>query len=181
VTTAAPGLASCDHGSLCELAQPPARSARLGKASRMPNKLWCHLYLEESMLRPGFDFNKKIIGHGGCCTRAIFDATGAKIRLRGHGSKHLEGGREAPVHLMLAVTTEETEPDNFRKAVEMAEELLRGVEVKFQTFCQNRSKEPTAPKTHYFWIGELSTRGKACLGSLLERVPYIPVGKEGTA
>jgi hypothetical protein len=69
------------------------------------NRLWCHFYLDPSMLEPGFDLVKKIIGRGGCNTRGIFDATQTKVRVRGKGSGHKEqhNGREAPVPLMIAL------------------------------------------------------------------------------
>merc|ERR1712060_856530 len=146
-----------------ELLLPRTRSGRRG--DRVPNKLWCHLYLDENMLRPGFNLNKKIIGHGGNCTKSIYDATGAKIRLRGIGSKHLEGGREAPVHLMLAVTTELSEQDNFIKAVEKSIGLLRDVETRFNTFCKQK-KQPT-PTGPCFWVGELSLEARAYLNPIL--------------
>lgn len=92
------------------------------------------------MLQPGFELAKKIIGHGGAHTRKIFDATGAKIRLRGKGSGHLEGTHEAPVPIMLAVTTEKHEVEQFRSAVTMSAELLAGVEAKYRSFRERRGE-----------------------------------------
>eukprot|EP00418_Pyrodinium_bahamense_P033721 CAMPEP_0179156204 /NCGR_PEP_ID=MMETSP0796-20121207/76141_1 /TAXON_ID=73915 /ORGANISM="Pyrodinium bahamense, Strain pbaha01" /LENGTH=515 /DNA_ID=CAMNT_0020857771 /DNA_START=10 /DNA_END=1557 /DNA_ORIENTATION=+ len=153
-----------------------ARSRRGGRAT---SKLWCHLYLSEDMLRPGFELNKKIIGHSGSCTKGIFDATGAKVRLRGRGSKHLEGGREAPVHLMLAVTTEKGELESFREAFRMAIELLRDVERRFLSFC--RQRQLPAPQEPCFWVGEITAEGRACLGTAADGLflPAAPPMKKG--
>jgi len=143
---------------------------------RKGEKLWCHLYLDTEMLKPGFDLNKKIIGHGGNCTKAIYEATGCKIRLRGRGSGHFEGAREAPVHLMLAVTTDAGLHQNFRKAFEMSADLLRSVEKRFRSFCQKgQEEEPSDP---CFWVGELSVESQASLGSALEGFPLPQAGKK---
>ena len=46
------------------------------KKKKTINKTWCHFYVEPTMLRSGFDVNKKIIGHGGANTKRIFEKTG---------------------------------------------------------------------------------------------------------
>eukprot|EP00443_Scrippsiella_acuminata_P022449 CAMPEP_0115265010 /NCGR_PEP_ID=MMETSP0270-20121206/50731_1 /TAXON_ID=71861 /ORGANISM="Scrippsiella trochoidea, Strain CCMP3099" /LENGTH=430 /DNA_ID=CAMNT_0002681061 /DNA_START=25 /DNA_END=1317 /DNA_ORIENTATION=- len=150
---------------------PQPRQRRLQIRSR----LWCHLYVSPDMLKHGFDFNKKIIGHGGCCTRAIYDATGAKIRLRGRGSGHLEGGCEAPAPLMLAITGEHGETANFCKAIKMSAELLQDVSRRFQSFCQPRGKHqkgggrPLAEQSSpLFWVGEISPLGATVAASVLD-------------
>merc|ERR1719356_823145 len=99
---------------------------------------------------PGFDLNKKIIGRGGQCTKGIFTATGAKIRLRGQGSgfKESQGSRgelrEASVPLMLAITSGQGDHENFQRAVRMATELLQGISDRFAEFCKKRG-EPAQP------------------------------------
>lgn len=40
------------------------------------SKIWCHFFLDPTMLRHGFDVNKKVIGHGGANTKRIFEKTG---------------------------------------------------------------------------------------------------------
>lgn len=165
LTTHVDGKQSGAPHAACEF----IRSSRAGHSN---SRLRCNLYLNEDMQRPGFDLNKKILGHGGQGTKRIYDATGAKIRLRGHGSGHIEGGREAPVHLMLAVTTEQGEVDGFRMAFEMASELLRDVERRFTIFC--KQKQQRAPTGACFWVGEISSEGQSCLGSILSSVPQVP-------
>jgi len=155
------------------------------------NRVWCHLYLHPDMLRPGFDLNKKIIGRGGCCTRGIYDATGAKIRLRGRGSGHLEGGQEAPAPLMLAITGEKGKAANFCKAIQMAAELLRDVSKRFQSFCDQRNKQqrgkqqqgasqpPTRPSGPFFWVGEISACGARCAANILDELSLsLPDAKQ---
>ncbi|CAK8991200.1 unnamed protein product [Durusdinium trenchii] len=107
------------------------------------------------MLCRGFDVNKKIIGHRGANTKRIFEKTGAKIRLRGRGSGHSEGGRgEAPVPLMLAVTSEKRSVGSFMHALAMSAQLLQMVTSKFPDFWRLRGHD-TIPQPLY-WIGELS-------------------------
>ncbi|CAK0804698.1 unnamed protein product [Prorocentrum cordatum] len=159
--------------------QVPQQQQRLQKLPSGRSKLWCHFYLDEGMLVKGFDLAKKIIGHAGAGTRSIFDATGAKIRFRGKGSCHLEGRyeREAPVHLMLAVTADLEEVDGFREAVRLAAGHLRSVEDRFCHFC-GRSGRPSPRPGACFWVGEISARGAACsegvLGDLGLVVPAHP-------
>merc|ERR1712218_260046 len=100
------------------------------RGSRGKDKLWCHFYINADLLAPGFDVNKKIIGRGGGCTKGIFTATGANVRLRGRGSGFLERARtgkpqEAPMPLTLAVSMTRNDRLSFQKAVGMAVDLLR--------------------------------------------------------
>jgi len=150
------------------------------RCSQFQGRLWCHLYLNPEMLRPGFDLNKKIIGHGGCCTRRIHDATGAKIRLRGRGSGHLEGEHEAPAPLMLAITGEKGKAVNFCRAIQMSADLLHDISKRFRSFCDQRGRKqrgeqqrcsgqpPVGPSDTLFWVGEISVSGAGCAASTLE-------------
>mmetsp|Transcript_39989 Transcript_39989/g.72498 ORF Transcript_39989/g.72498 Transcript_39989/m.72498 type:complete len:337 (-) Transcript_39989:53-1063(-) len=152
--------------ALQEEAEAAFRRPRGGR-HRAISKLWCHLYIDAIMRKPGFDLNKKVIGTGGGNTRKIFDATGAKIRLRGKGSGHREmGGGEAPVHLMLAITTDVGHEESFTKAVEMAAQLLQTVAGQYIEFCRHSTTEP--PKRPLFWIGEISSASQACLCMISE-------------
>jgi len=126
------------------------------------NKLWCHLYLDDAMLIKGFDMNKKIIGHGGQNTRRIYELTDAKIRLRGRGSGHMEeNGREAPVHLMLAVTTSLNQRNSFALAVAMSLELLQSLSQQWSRFCKRQGLP--AAEAAPFWLGDISPQGRSCL------------------
>lgn len=136
--------------------------------------MWCHLYIHEGMRRPGFELNKIIIGHGGRNTGSIYEATRAKIRLRGHGSGHLEGGREAPVPFMLAVIGTDAEPAQFQKAVERVAELLQGVEKRFKAFCKQHPQFRLEDGDVHFWIGGLSDCARQCLQPILDDVSIAP-------
>jgi len=143
-----------------------------GRRARHP-KLCCHFYLDENMLHSGFDLNKKLIGHGGANTKKIFQATAAKLRLRGRGSGHVEErGREAPVHLMLAVTSEIGQEKKFLVALESAAELLERVTSRYRDPCSRKGVSSAAP---LFWIGELSERAAALVGTDSERAMLGPV------
>ena len=83
-----------------------------------------------------FDFVPMLIGHKGINTKGIFSQINAKLRIRGRGSGHLEvdGRKEAPVPLMVAVTANKTDPEGFRKAIEMILERIQDVGHKFCLF-----------------------------------------------
>eukprot|EP00930_Biecheleria_cincta_P090884 TRINITY_DN8036_c0_g2_i1.p1 TRINITY_DN8036_c0_g2~~TRINITY_DN8036_c0_g2_i1.p1 ORF type:complete len:439 (-),score=94.22 TRINITY_DN8036_c0_g2_i1:71-1387(-) len=141
------------------LDQLPRKNSGKASRRRMPPKVWCHFFIDPLMAKSGFELNKKVIGHGGANTRNIFDKTDAKIRLRGCGSGHREvNGKEAPVHLMLAVTTNIGQETNFLVALQMSAELLQRVTEKYMEFCK-QSCLPL-PKTPCFWIGELSEKAQ---------------------
>lgn len=138
------------------------------KTQKSRSKHWCHFHLGEDMIaKRGFELNKKIIGRGGCNMKAIFDATGAKVRLRGRGSGHLEGGREAPVPLMLAVTCIGS-VSTFRTAIKMAVEVLRRVEAQFHATCGGEEQLPC------FKVASLSPGALECLDDVLCSVPTAP-------
>jgi len=135
------------------------------KTVRCKSRHWCHFHLGEAMIaKRSFEHNKKIIGRAGCNMKAIFDATGAKVRLRGKGSGHLEGGKEAPVPLMLVVTCTDS-GQAFKTAVRMAIEVLQGVEVQFHATCRAGDRVPC------FRVAGLSPGAADCLGNLLSTIP----------
>ena len=53
------------------------RDKERSKKKKNVSKVWSHFYLDPTMLRSGFDVNKKIIGHGGANTKRIFEKTGS--------------------------------------------------------------------------------------------------------
>lgn len=84
-------------------------------------RLWVHIYLHmriqgKSLDKYGlprfFDLVPALIGRLGCHTKKIHEETGAKIRIRGQGSGHkeIEGEYEAPVPLMVAISTDHEDP-----------------------------------------------------------------------
>ena len=87
------------------------------KPRRQPARLWCQLLLHKQ--HQGFDLTPMLIGRGGCIMRDIHIATKAKVRIRGRGSGYFEvdGKSEAPVPLMVVVSGEHTDKEEFKKAV----------------------------------------------------------------
>lgn len=141
-----------------ELLETPSSNPR--QRDRL-KRLWCHLFLDPVMLSPGFEMAKKIIGARGGNTKSIHEATGAKVRLRGRGTGHLEikSGEEAP-NLMLAITSPEGEQESFAMAVKLGVQLLRSVAQRFEAFCRHNKMDCPA---RLYWIGELSLAGLECL------------------
>jgi len=131
-------------------------------------RLWAHIHLQ--MQATGFDLVPMLIGHGGSNVRRIVDATGAKIRIRGRGSGHLEvdGKFEAPTPLMWAVTADYEDAEGFRNAVEMTLAELRTVEHRFLVFCQKKGHVQEGP---CFSIGSLPEVAEEVLGQIIDGVP----------
>eukprot|EP00931_Biecheleriopsis_adriatica_P051343 TRINITY_DN2976_c0_g1_i1.p1 TRINITY_DN2976_c0_g1~~TRINITY_DN2976_c0_g1_i1.p1 ORF type:complete len:434 (+),score=97.86 TRINITY_DN2976_c0_g1_i1:57-1358(+) len=151
------GKAPQERGkSVKDATTTPTRKHKAASRRHMQTKIWCHLFLDPAMIENGFDLAKKTIGHGGVLTKSIFEATGAKIRLRGKGSGHKEtkSRGEAPVPLMLAVTSEVGQECEFLTALRMSAELLEQVTSKFKDYCKYYSLPK--PHTPLFWIGDLS-------------------------
>mmetsp|Transcript_1365 Transcript_1365/g.3028 ORF Transcript_1365/g.3028 Transcript_1365/m.3028 type:complete len:620 (+) Transcript_1365:160-2019(+) len=144
----------------------PSNARNRGGARRL--RLWAHIYLH--MQVPGFDLVPRLIGRGGCNMRRIADQTGAKVRIRGKGSGHLEidGEREAPTPLMVAVTTDKADQGSFRSAIAMTLQELRNVETRFHVHCQKQNIEHEGP---CFSIGLLPNNGKEILADIISGVP----------
>lgn len=102
--------------------QPQDESKKGRPRIKGGNRFWCCFHFNEAYLRYGVV--PCIIGKGGQNTRAIFMETGAKVRVRGRGSGHLETGTntEAPTNPMLTVSS----PDerSFNEAIRKTAELL---------------------------------------------------------
>eukprot|EP00931_Biecheleriopsis_adriatica_P053804 TRINITY_DN31587_c0_g1_i1.p1 TRINITY_DN31587_c0_g1~~TRINITY_DN31587_c0_g1_i1.p1 ORF type:complete len:600 (+),score=146.11 TRINITY_DN31587_c0_g1_i1:220-2019(+) len=141
-------------------------------------RLWAHIYLH--MQAEGFDLVPRFIGRGGCNTRKIAEATGAKVRIRGQGSGHkeVEGKHEAPTPLMVAVTTDEAEAAMFKKAVDMTVKVLKTVEGRYLAFCQQKKLEHSGP---CYSIGLLNSSSNEALGSLLDSIPQVVSRSAGNA
>lgn len=157
-----------------EAASGPSTGARGARRTR----LWAHIHLH--MHAPGFDLVPRLIGRGGCNMRKIADSTGAKIRIRGRGSGHLEieGKFEAPTPLMVAVTTDKMDEEGFRAAVAATIEELRIVEQRFRSFCQQRGLKHEGP---CYSIGSLPDKAKDCLGHDLMGLPRSVISGSGAA
>jgi hypothetical protein len=136
---------------------------------RTQARVWMHILLRKA---PGFDLVPMLIGVKGQNTKAIFEETGAKIRIRGKGSKYLEvdGLREAPVPLMIAITQDKTCMDKFHKALKLTIALLRKVTQSFKTFCKNGGLGNLADEP-IFSRGAMSRGAERCLTDLLHYFP----------
>jgi len=117
-------------------------------------RLCCHIHLH--MFGKGFDLVPKIIGKRGCNMRQIAEATGAKLRIRGKGSGHVEtkSRKEADVPLMLAITAEGGNEANFRQALEQTLQLLKQVESRFLEYC---AREGIVPPMHRYFVSKDNT------------------------
>ena len=110
--------------------------SRSSASPLLSSEPWCHIFL----IKPHADFDlvqiqEMLVSHA----REICTATEskAKILVRGQGSGHLEveGVKEAPVHLMVAISCEAG--DNivpFETAVHMMVYLLNCVQKFFEQF-----------------------------------------------
>jgi len=151
--------------------EEPAAAPKASKGSRRPLRSWIHIYLH--MQTGGFDLVPRMIGRKGCNLRKIADATGAKIRIRGRGSGHLEGDtrREAPVPLMIAVTADQQDFGGFCTAVEMTLLELSNTAEKFQQFC---AREGHACKAPFYSVGMINDVSRELVGGLLDGIPQAP-------
>lgn len=151
-----------------------------GTSRRGPRRqrLWAHIYLH--MQVEGFDLVPRLIGRNGCNMRKIAEATGAKIRIRGRGSGHLEieGKTEAPTPLMVAVTTDHADPSMFKKAIEMTIRELKAVEGRFNAFCQKQGHVHVGP---CYSLGVLQPNASEALASLLDSIPQSTMAMNNSA
>jgi len=168
----APGLIEEKQMGMLDLDAEEADEAQGGrlKGGRGPRRprLWAHIYLH--MQLPGFDLVPRLIGRGGCNMRKIADTTGAKVRIRGRGSGHMEidGKSEAPTPLMVAVTTDRTDPACFKQAIEMIVKELKSVEGRYHAFCQKQGHQHVG---HCYSMGLLQPNATDALGSVLKSIP----------
>ncbi|CAE7620441.1 kif7 [Symbiodinium sp. CCMP2592] len=106
------------------------RSRRGGKleAAGDSSRYWCSFHLLQAYAQ--FSVVPAMIGKRGVNTRTIFDQTGAKIRVRGRGSGHMESqtGKEAPAGLMVTVSSHRSDWNGFVEAVNLTGELIDRVQ-----------------------------------------------------
>lgn len=93
-----------------------------------------------------FKVMRKLLGPSGANMRAIVDRTGAKLRLRGKGSRFLEGPEqvESSDPLMLCVSV--TDRRSYDVAVSMAWALMERVHQEDRGFCFRSGRE--VPELH---------------------------------
>lgn len=135
-------------------------------------RLWAHIFLHKR--HADFDLVPMLIGRGGRNMRDIYTATQAKLRIRGRGSGHLEvdGKKEAPVPLMVAVTANKMDADGFRKAVDMTVDRLIEVSEHYKQFCHQRGLPAPTSKEPLFSFGEISRGSEALLKDLITAWPH---------
>lgn len=101
-----------------------------------PRKWQCQftIGIEEE---PTFRVVRRLLGPGGKNVKAIAEETGAKLRLRGVGSKFLEGPekKEATDPLMLCVSA--SSDCGYNTAVHMLQEILMRIYAEYQEFQSN--------------------------------------------
>jgi hypothetical protein len=145
----------------------PVACQRAGPRVAQGDRLWCHIFLKKR--HPEFDLVPILIGRAGRNMSEINQATGAKIRVRGRGSRHLEvcGVQEAPVPLMVAITLHGAQRAFFRAAVDMTICQLQHVQVLFVQFCEQRNLSEAVMGEELWSFGEMSKDAEIVLADLL--------------
>lgn len=94
-----------------------------------------------------FGLVAQLIGRNGVNTKRIAQQCSGKVRVRGTGSRHLEGPtmQESLARLQIALSCESE--DNFEVGFRLVSELLDVSYKRFHVFCRERGW--TAPKTIY--------------------------------
>merc|ERR1719265_378992 len=110
-----------------------ARSCCQSEAPRA-KKLQCQFTIgieEDSKFR----VVRRILGSQGQNMRTIFNETGAKLRLRGRGSKFLEGPeeKESLDDLMLCISSQDEE--GYETCLQMVQKLLKRIYREYEIFC----------------------------------------------
>jgi hypothetical protein len=101
-----------------------------------PRKWQCQFFIgiEEE---PTFRVVRRLLGPGGKNVKVIADETGAKLRLRGVGSKFLEGPHKLestdPLMLCVSASTE----SGYNTAAHMLQEILLRIYTEYQEFQSN--------------------------------------------
>lgn len=83
---------------------------------------------------------RRLIGSGGENMKNINQDTQARLRLRGRGSKFLEGDeqQESTDDLMLCITSDDAV--GYERAKAMASELIEGIHHSYRSFCIKANK-----------------------------------------
>jgi hypothetical protein len=137
--------------------QESRRPHHTATRTRASPRLWCHVHLQP--LPEDFDFVPQLIGKHGEHTNRVFKDTGAKVRVRGRGSKHMETDAkgEAPVPLVVSISSDGQDEDAFLRAVVAVIERISELHVSYGEYCMHHS---CAPQYDHIWqIREASQRG----------------------
>merc|ERR1712060_368537 len=105
-----------------------------GRKAASGTKLQCQFVIgieEDSKFR----VVRRVLGPAGAHMKRINLETGAKLRLRGRGSKFLEGPeqQESQDPLMLCVSAPDR--DAYERTVDLVREVLEGVYREYNEFC----------------------------------------------
>lgn len=134
-------------------------------------RLWVHIFLH--LKEPDFDLVPMLIGRGGQNMKEINKATGAKLRIRGKGSGHMEvGNKEAPVPLMLAVTTNKGDRAKFKMAVDMTVAKLVLICQHYKIFCYRKGLVVPPSQNSLFSFGEISRGSEDLLREHIQNFPH---------
>ena len=185
---------SCTWGHKCCFAHSKEPEAEVGNGKdhgdgqkwvwrRRDHRLWAHIILHKR--HANFDLVPILIGRRGRNMRDIYETTWAKLRVRGRGSGHLElvGNKmaEAPVPLMVAVTTHHTDDRSFRTALELLFTRLEDTSAHYRQFCYERGLPQPTDHEPLFSFGEISNGAETIIQDLLLRYPQIgPIKKKTT-
>jgi hypothetical protein len=138
-------------------------------------RLWCHIFLFKPTAL-WFEFVPALIGRRGVHVHDIHRHSGAKLRIRGRGSGHLEVvgpsgklDREAPVPLMLAISVDKYDPDGFLMAVNESVALLESTTERYRDMCRVRGE---VPELHLFAFGDGSALATRLLADFIDEYPY---------
>mmetsp|Transcript_126147 Transcript_126147/g.218610 ORF Transcript_126147/g.218610 Transcript_126147/m.218610 type:complete len:480 (-) Transcript_126147:332-1771(-) len=87
-----------------------------------------------------FHVVRRLLGPKGRNMKAIADKTDSRLRLRGRGSKFLEGPewdqKESTDDLMLCISNTSADADFYKEAQKKVVELLKGIYREYEDFCR---------------------------------------------
>lgn len=96
-----------------------------------------------------FQVCRRLIGPGGeNMKRITSEATEAKIRIRGAGSKYLEGPDQKESNDPLMICVSATSQKHFERAVSQVETLLEKVHGQYRVFCRSKGLRSPALSVH---------------------------------
>ncbi len=166
-------------GSGAVIGMSPSFALRAWKTRK--RREWVHIMLQKPAepIEAEIGLVPSLIGYSGDNTKKIFASTGAKVRIRGIGSGHLEvdGIKEAPVPLMMAITIEEDDEHlwcaKLLSAVEQGVKLIEGAQDECKAIWESQGCIGSVPEL--FYIGEWSPRSEPVLRKIISAHPQ-PAG-----
>lgn len=96
--------------------------------------------------------------------RDLAERTVTKLRVRGRGSKHIEEyGKEAPVHLTLAVSANASNSTGFLEAVQTMVDKLETFKPSFRNFCKSKGFKKARADEPLWKFGAMDAQAAALL------------------